>query len=56
MQTMAKMENRERLFSPFSEQWERSCEPSKLTTSFSLPAVKRSAPPSSAPSEAAPIP
>src|SRR5437016_12133902 len=25
---MAKMENGERLFSPFSEQWERSCEPS----------------------------
>ena len=31
---MAKMENRERLFSPLSEQWERSCEPSKLTTSL----------------------
>jgi hypothetical protein len=56
MQTMAKMENRERLFSPFSEQWERPCEPSKLTTSFSSPAGEASAPPSSAPSEAAPIP
>ena len=53
---MAKMENRERLFSPLSAQREQSCEPSKLTASFSSPAVKRSAPPSSAHSEAAPIP
>ena len=38
---MAKMENRERLFSPFSAQGEQSCEPSKLTTSFSSPSVKK---------------
>ena len=53
---MAKMENRERLFSPLSAQREQSCEPSMLTASFSSPAVKTSAPPSSAHSEAAPMP